>query len=96
MTSFLKNQKEAYTRIEGRIFGNQPVRIDLTMQVQDAYNSAGILLVAIRVCAIAKNRKIGGVLNSASSFFNKKPPIQLPDDVAKKNLSAFLDGKRND
>ena len=93
---FLKNQKEAYIRIEGRIFGNQPVRIDLTMQVQDGYNSAGILLDGIRICAIAKNRKIGGVLNSASSFLNKKPPIQLPDDVAKKNLIDFLNGKRKD
>lgn len=93
---FLKNQKEAYTRIEGRIFGNQPVRIDLTMQVQDAYNSAGILLDGIRICAIAKGRKIGGVINSASSFFNKKPPVQLADDVAKKNLIDFLNKKRKD
>lgn len=93
---FLKNQKEAYFRIEGRIFGNQPVRIDLTMQVQDAYNSAGILIDGIRVCAIAKDKKIGGVIKSAASFFNKKPPVQLPDDVAKKDLIDFLNGKRND
>lgn len=93
---FLKNQKEAYTRIEGRIFGNQPVRIDMIMQVQDAYNSAGILLDAIRVCAISKNRKIGGVINSASSFFNKRPLVQLPDDIAKKNLIDFLNKKRKD
>jgi myo-inositol-1-phosphate synthase len=93
---FLKNQKEAYIRIEGRIFGNQSVRIDATMQVQDAYNSAGILLDGIRVCAIARRRKIGGVINSASSFFNKKPPIQLSDDVAKKNLIDFLNSKRKD
>jgi len=88
---FLKNQKEAYMRLEGRIFGNQPVRIDITMQVQDAFNSAGILTDCIRVAMIAKDRKLGGALDPACSFFNKKPPIQKPDVEAKKDLVEFLE-----
>ncbi len=87
---FLKNQKEAYTRLEGRIFGGVPVRVDITMQVIDAYNSAGILLDAIRVTKIALERHIGGVLHPACSFFNKKPPQQLEDYIARKNLIAFI------
>jgi myo-inositol-1-phosphate synthase len=91
---FLKNQKEAYTRIEGRIFGGLPMRIDITMQVQDGYNSAGIITDMIRVAKIGKDRKIGGVLHSAASFFNKKPPKQLDDDTAKKQLVEFINNKR--
>jgi myo-inositol-1-phosphate synthase len=91
---FLKNQKEAYMRLEGRIFGGAPVRVDITMFVEDGNNSAGIIADCIRVSKIAKDRKIGGVLQSASSFFNKHPPEQLEDQEAKKRLSEFLQGKR--
>jgi len=91
---FLKNQKEAYMRLEGRIFGGASVRIDITMFVQDGNNSAGILVDCIRVSKIAKDRNIGGVLNSACAFFHKYPPEQLEDFVAKQRLVEFLEGKR--
>ncbi len=87
---FLRNTKEAYTRLEGRIFGGVPVRVDITMQVIDAYNSAGILTDAIRVAKVAMDRNAGGVVHPACSFFNKKPPQQLEDYVARKNLMEFL------
>jgi len=91
---FLKNQKEAYMRLEGRIFGGAPVRVDITMFVEDGNNSAGIIADCIRVIKIAKDRKIGGVLQSACSFFNKHPPEQLDDYVAKKQLIEFLENRR--
>ncbi|TFG05614.1 MAG: inositol-3-phosphate synthase [Promethearchaeota archaeon] len=91
---FLKNQKEAYMRLEGRIFGGAPVRIDLTMFVEDGNDSAGIIADCIRISKIAKDRKIGGVLQAASSFFMKHPPEQLEDYIAKQNLVEFIEGKR--
>ncbi|TKJ20779.1 MAG: inositol-3-phosphate synthase [Promethearchaeota archaeon Loki_b32] len=92
---FLKNQKEAYMRLEGRIFGGAPVRVDITMFVEDGNNSAGVIVDCIRVSKIAKDRKIGGILNSACSFFAKHPPEQLEDYIAKKRLLEFLDAKRD-
>jgi len=91
---FLKNQKEAYMRLEGRVFGGAPVRIDITMFVQDGNNSAGIIADCIRVSKIARDRGVGGVLQSASSFFMKHPPIQLEDYKAKRYLVRFIKGKR--
>jgi myo-inositol-1-phosphate synthase len=91
---FLRNQKEAYMRLEGRIFGGAPVRIDITMFVEDGNNSAGILADCIRVSKIAKERKLGGVLQSACSFFMKYPPEQLEDHIAKERLLEFLEGRR--
>jgi len=91
---FLKNQKEAYMRLEGRIFGGAPVRVDITMFVEDGNNSAGIIADCIRVSKIAKDRNIGGVLSSACSFFTKHPPHQLEDYIAKKHLIEFLENKR--
>jgi len=91
---FLKNQQEAYMRLEGRIFGGAPVRVDVTMFVEDGNNSAGIIADCIRVSKIAKDRRIGGILESACSFFNKHPPEQLDDYMAKKRLVEFLENRR--
>jgi myo-inositol-1-phosphate synthase len=91
---FLKNQKEAYMRLEGRIFGGAPVRVDITMFVEDGNNSAGIIADSIRVSKIAKDRQVGGVLHSASSFFMKHPPRQKEDYIAKRRLIKFCQGKR--
>lgn len=87
---FLNSQKEAYMRLEGRIFGGQRVRVELTMQVEDNFNAAGILADAIRVAMIGKQRAHGGVLNAPSSFFMKRPPQQLPDELAKEALTDYL------
>jgi myo-inositol-1-phosphate synthase len=91
---FLKNQKEAYMRLEGKIFGGAPVRVDITMFVEDGNNSAGIIADCIRIAKIGKDRKIGGVLQSACSFFMKHPPEQLEDYIAKKRLVEFIKGER--
>jgi len=92
---FLKNQKEAYMRLEGRIFGGAPVRIDITMFVEDGNDSAGIIADCIRISKIAKDRKIGGILQSACSFFMKHPPPpQLDDYIAKNYLLEFIENKR--
>ncbi|MFW9894786.1 MAG: inositol-3-phosphate synthase [Candidatus Thorarchaeota archaeon] len=88
---FLKNQKEAYMRLEGRIFGGAPVRVDITMFVEDGNNSAGIIADCIRVSKIAKDRNIGGVIQPASSFFMKHPLQQLDDYIAKKSLIEFIE-----
>ncbi len=92
---FLKNQKEAYMRLEGRIFGGAPVRVDITMFVEDGNNSAGVIADCIRISKIAKDRRIGGILQSACSFFMKHPPKQLDDFRAKRRLVRFIEGKRS-
>jgi myo-inositol-1-phosphate synthase len=91
---FLGNTKEAYFRLEGRIFGNMPVSLHMFMQVEDSYNSAGIVSDAIRCAKIALDRKIGGVLVSPSSFFCKLPIEQYADVEARKAVDEFIDGKR--
>jgi len=91
---FLKNTKEAYFRLEGRIFGNMPVVLHMFMQVEDSYNSAGVVADAIRCAKIALDRKIGGVLISPSSFFCKLPVEQYADVEARKAVDEFIDGKR--
>lgn len=90
----LKNDKVCYINIRGKKFGNLPIELDLKLRVADAYNSAGIMIDAIRGTKIAIDRGISGVLESVSAYCFKHPPIQLPYNQAKKNFLEFIDGKR--
>lgn len=87
---FLENKKEAYTRLEGRIFGGQKVRIDVNMEVEDAYNSAGVLVHAIKCAGLARRCNMGGVLESASAWLCKHPPNQLPDSEAHQGYESLM------
>ena len=64
------------------------------MFVEDGNNSAGIIADCIRISKIARDRKIGGVLQTACSFFMKHPPEQLDDFIAKSKLVEFIENKR--
>ena len=52
------------------------------------------MVEGIRCCKLAMDRKVGGVLTSASAYLTKCPPEPLPDDEAKIRLDEFIEGKR--
>ena len=89
---WLDDRKWAYVRLEGRAFGNVPLNLEYKLEVWDSPNSAGIIIDAIRAAKIAKDRGIGGALLSASSYLMKSPPEQLPDDLGRAKLEAFIAG----
>ena len=91
---WLKDNKICFIRIEGRKFGNLPVELELKLSVEDSPNSAGCVIDAIRLAKIALDRKIGGPLISASSYFMKTPPQQFSDERAKEMVREFISGKR--
>ena len=71
------------------------MRVDITMFVEDGNNSAGIIVDCIRISKIAKDRQVGGVLQSACSFFMKHPPKQLQDYIARRRLKRFIQSRRD-
>lgn len=92
---FLRGKKICYIRMNGVTFGGVPLEVDVKMRVEDAPNSAGVVMDIIRVMKLALNRKISGRLDSISSFSFKHPPIQPPSDVlAKQWVAEFIEGKR--
>lgn len=91
---WLKDRKICFLRIEGRIFGNIPVDLELRLSVEDSPNSAGVVIDAIRCCKIARDRGIGGVLISPSAYFMKRPLIQFTDEEAREMLEGFIRGER--
>jgi myo-inositol-1-phosphate synthase len=89
------DNKIAFIRVEGRLFGDVPMEMDVKLSVEDSPNSAGIAIDAIRCCKLALDRGIGGVLNSPSSYFSKHPPVQMSDDDAYRCVEQFIRGERD-
>jgi myo-inositol-1-phosphate synthase len=90
--SWLDDRKWAYVRLEGRAFGDVPLNLEYKLEVWDSPNSAGVIIDAIRCAKIALDRKIGGPILSASSYFMKSPPVQYSDSEAHDAVENFIAG----
>jgi myo-inositol-1-phosphate synthase len=91
---WLNDKKIAFIRTEGRMFGDVSFNIDIRLEVIDSPNSGGVMVDAIRLMKIALDRKIGGVLYSASAYLMKSPPKQYPDPIARDMVEEFIRGER--
>jgi myo-inositol-1-phosphate synthase len=91
---WLLDNKICFLRMEGRIFGNVPINLEMRLSVEDSPNSAGVVIDAIRCCKIARDRRIGGVLISPSAYFMKHPLKQFPDEKAREMVEEFIKGKK--
>ncbi len=91
-----KDNKVCFLRMEGRLFGNIPMNLELRLSVEDSPNSAGVTIDAVRCCKSALDRGIGGVLISPSAYLMKHPPRQYTDDEAYRMVEDFISGKRKD
>ncbi len=88
-----KDNKICFLRMEGRIFGDVPINLELRLSVEDSPNSGGSTIDAIRVCKLAMDRNIGGPLFEISAYTMKHPPIQYPDFVARELVERFIKGE---
>jgi myo-inositol-1-phosphate synthase len=89
---WLEDRKWAHIRLEGRGFGDQPLSIELKLEVWDSPNSAGVVIDAIRCCKIALDRGLKGALLAPSAYLMKSPPEQWADDEAHERLEGFISG----
>lgn len=68
---------------------------DGRLEVVDSYNSAGVVIDAIRVVKIAMDRGISGAIIPACAYFMKSPPVQMEDTEASRLLEEWInDGSR--
>jgi myo-inositol-1-phosphate synthase len=86
------DNKVCFIRMEGKLFGDVPMNLELRLSVEDSPNSAGVAIDSIRCCKLALERGIGGVLEAPSSYLCKHPPRQFPDDQAYQMTNDFIDG----
>jgi len=86
---WLMDEKVAYIRVEGRLFGGIATNLEVRLSVEDSPNAAAIALVAIRCARIALDRGLAGAVPDVCSFLFKHPPQQVDDEVALERLLAF-------
>jgi myo-inositol-1-phosphate synthase len=89
------DNKVCFLRMEGKLFGDIPMNLELRLSVEDSPNSAGVAIDAIRCAKLALDRGEGGPLLSPSSFFMKHPPEQCTDDEAYARTEDYIAGQRN-
>ncbi len=87
------DNKVCFIRMEGHMFGDVPLDLELRLSVQDSPNSAGVVIDMVRCCKIALDAGIGGVLTGPAAYFCKHPPQQFTDDVAYEMTEAFIKTK---
>jgi len=85
-----QDNKVAFIRMEGKLFGGVPMNLELRLSVEDSPNSAGVAIDSIRCCKLALDHEVSGALASVSSCFCKHPPTQVDDDQSHKDLEVFI------
>ena len=90
---WLEDRKWAHIRLEGRGFGDQPISVELKLEVWDSPNSAGVVIDAVRACKIALDRGLKGALLAPSAYLMKSPPEQWTDAEARLALDRFIAGE---
>lgn len=85
-----KDNKVCFIRMEGRLFGDIPMNLELRLSVEDSPNSAGVAIDAVRCIKLALDRGKGGVLEGPSAYFCKHPPRQFSDDRAYQMTENFI------
>ena len=84
------DNKVCFLRMEGLLFGDIPMDLELRLSVEDSPNSAGVVIDMIRCCKLALQSGVGGVLEGPSAYFCKHPPAQYTDDDGYQMVEAFI------
>jgi myo-inositol-1-phosphate synthase len=87
-----KDNKVCFIRMEGKLFGEVPMNLELRLSVEDSPNSAGVAIDSIRCAKLALERGQGGVLEAPAAYFCKHPPRQYSDNEAYHMTEAFIKG----
>ncbi len=88
-----QDNKVCFVRMEGKLFGDVPMNLELRLSVEDSPNSAGVAIDSIRCCKLALERGLGGVLTGPSAYLCKHPPEQFTDDEAYQMTNDFIEGR---
>jgi myo-inositol-1-phosphate synthase len=85
-----KDNKVCFLRMEGKLFGDVPMNLELRLSVEDSPNSTGCAIDAIRLLKLALQRGIKGPLYGPSAYLMKHPPKQFTDEEAFNLVEKFI------
>lgn len=84
------DNKVCFLRIEGKLFGDMPMNLEMRLSVEDSPNSAGVAIDSIRCMKLALKHGQSGVLDAPSAYFCKHPLRQYSDDDAFRMTEEFI------
>ena len=87
------DNKICFLRMEGKMFGDVPMNLELRLSVEDSPNSAGVSIDMIRCAKLALDRGQSGILEAPSAYFCKHPLRQFTDDQAFQMMEDFIKGE---
>lgn len=70
-TNGLNDNKHCHIRINGEIFGNSPIKIDIKLEVEDSPDSAGSMIDLIRLIRHRKEAEYNDFYTHFNDFFKK-------------------------
>ncbi|CAM5644966.1 Inositol-3-phosphate synthase OS=Streptomyces fumanus OX=67302 GN=GCM10018772_38550 PE=3 SV=1 [Streptomyces fumanus] len=76
--SHLGDRKVAHLSIEARGWADMPVKLDVTLQVQDSSNAAGVIIDLIGIAAIARRRGETGFPVAATTLLKSPTLVEDP------------------
>lgn len=88
--SWQDDNKVCFLRIEGKLFGDVDMNLELRLSVEDSPNSAGVSIDAIRCIKLALDRELSGVLEGPSAYYCKHPFKQMSDEQARIATDEFI------
>lgn len=88
---WLNDQKVAYMRMEGRLFGGVPMNIEVRISVEDSPNAAAMALIAVRCARIALDRGLSGAIDEVNGFLFKSPSQPMLDEDGHASLLRFAE-----
>jgi myo-inositol-1-phosphate synthase len=91
---WLKDNKVAFIRLEGFLFGGAPIELDVRLSVEDSPNSAGVMVDVIRFMKLAIENKNYDLVDIVSAYGFKSPRTQMSDEDSWSILEKYV--KNND
>ncbi len=85
-----KDNKTCFIRMEGKLFGDVPMHLEMRLSVENSPSSAELAINSIRCAKLALDRKKGGILTAPTALFCKHPPKQFTDDEAYTMTNKFI------
>ncbi|MCY7079203.1 inositol-3-phosphate synthase [Streptococcus oralis] len=89
---YLNDTKICYLRIEGTSILGSSINVELRLDVEDSPNSAGVVITAVRIAKVAKEKSISQQkVNEAMACLFKSPYVGKTESESLKLIRDFVD-----
>jgi len=86
------DNKVCFIRMEGKLFGDLLMNLELRLSVEGSPISAGVSVHSIRCAKLVSSRGQGSILEAPSAYSCRHTPRHFADDEAFHIMEYFING----